>query len=64
MLEIFEVFTTSGIVLFSKDLAGKGRPTSLINGLVRDVFIEERAGSGGLSDASAASNPPYSMQPL
>lgn len=59
MLENFEVFTTSGVVLFSKDLGGKGRPTGIINSLIRDVFIEERAGGAGISDAPAASNPPF-----
>lgn len=59
MLDSFEIVTTSGVVLWSRSFAKVNR--SLINGLIKDVFIEEtvlRGASIG-DDASAARNPPY-----
>ncbi|MCJ1414948.1 hypothetical protein MMC32_001278 [Xylographa parallela] len=59
MLDSFEILTTSGVVLWSRsyDLVGP----SIINGLIRDVFIEEKVlpGASVADDASAARNPPY-----
>ncbi|MCJ1434429.1 hypothetical protein MMC27_003797 [Xylographa pallens] len=59
MLDSFEILTTSGVVLWSRsyDLVAP----SIINGLIRDVFIEERVlpGASVADDASAARNPPY-----
>ncbi|KAJ5887684.1 Signal recognition particle receptor subunit alpha [Penicillium taxi] len=40
MLEAFEILTTSGVVLWSKSYAPVG--THVINGLINDVFIEEK----------------------
>ncbi|MCJ1295108.1 hypothetical protein MMC34_006669 [Xylographa carneopallida] len=59
MLDSFEILTTSGVVLWSRsyDLVAP----SIINGLIRDVFIEERVlpGASAADDASAARNPLY-----
>ncbi|CAG7919546.1 unnamed protein product [Penicillium olsonii] len=40
MLEAFEILTTSGVVLWSKSYAPVG--AHVINGLINDVFIEEK----------------------
>lgn len=40
MLDTFEIVTTSGVVLWSRTYAPVG--ASVINSLIRDVFIEER----------------------
>ncbi|OBT68506.1 hypothetical protein VE03_02851 [Pseudogymnoascus sp. 23342-1-I1] len=60
MLDTFEIVTTSGVVLWSRTYT----PTSpaIINGLIKNVFIEERTragGAGASDDISAANNPPY-----
>lgn len=60
MLDTFEIVTTSGVVLWSRSYT----PTSpaIINGLIKNVFIEERTragGAGASDDISAANNPPY-----
>jgi len=59
MLDTFEILTTSGVVLWSRSYA----PISpaVINSLIADIFIEERAlpGAGVGEDISAANNPPY-----
>ena len=59
MLDSFEVLTSSGVVLWSRSYA----PVSarIINGLIREVFIEEKVlpGASVADDASAVSNPPY-----
>ena len=59
MLDSFEILTTSGVVLWSRSYA----PVSagIINGLIREVFIEEKVlpGANIADDASAARNPPY-----
>lgn len=55
MLDSFEILTTSGVVLWQKSYAPVG--SSVINSLIRDVFIEEKVTP--VNDASAASNPPY-----
>ncbi|EPS36947.1 hypothetical protein H072_9491 [Dactylellina haptotyla CBS 200.50] len=44
MLDLFEVITTSGVVLWSKSYAPV--KTSVINSLISDVFIEERTQPG------------------
>lgn len=61
MLDSFEVITTSGVVLWSRQYAPIS-PT-VINSLITNVFIEERAlpGAGALDDISAAENPPYKI---
>ncbi|KAK6607613.1 SRP54-type protein [Botrytis cinerea] len=59
MLDTFEILTTSGVVLWSKQFS----PVSpaIINSLITNVFIEERTlpGAGVADDISAASNPPF-----
>jgi signal recognition particle receptor subunit alpha len=50
MLDTFEILTTSGVVLWSKKYVPVG--TSLINNLIREVFIEE-------SDNAATQRPIY-----
>ncbi|KAK6537778.1 hypothetical protein TWF694_010686 [Orbilia ellipsospora] len=44
MLDLFEVITTSGVVIWSKSYAPV--KTSVINSLISDVFIEERTQPG------------------
>lgn len=62
MLDGFEVLTTSGIVLWSRSYTPIS--ASIINGFIKDIFIEERiipgAGAGANVDVSAAKNPSYS----
>lgn len=41
MLDSFEILTTSGVVLWSRSYAPVG--AHIINSLVNDVFIEEKA---------------------
>ncbi|KAI9805012.1 MAG: hypothetical protein M1833_006315 [Piccolia ochrophora] len=58
MLDTFEILTTSGVVLWSKSYAPIS--ANIINGLITNVFIEERVAPGAIAaDASATSNPPY-----
>jgi signal recognition particle receptor subunit alpha len=59
MLDTFEILTTSGVVLWSKSYTPIS--PSIINGLITNVFIEERTlpGAGIADDISAANNPPY-----
>lgn len=40
MLERFEIFTTTGVVLWSRNTTDAG--SSAINSLINDVFIEAR----------------------
>ncbi|TQS36660.1 hypothetical protein Golomagni_02882 [Golovinomyces magnicellulatus] len=57
MLDTFEIFTTSGIVLWSRTYV----PINpvVINSFITNVFIEERQGSKFVGDTSAADNPLY-----
>lgn len=59
MLDGFEILTTSGVVLWSRSFTPVN--ASIINGFIKDVFIEERvvSGAGADVDVSAANNPPY-----
>ncbi|KAL3422285.1 SRP54-type protein [Phlyctema vagabunda] len=59
MLDTFEILTTSGVVLWSRSFSTTS--PSIINGLITNVFIEERTlpGAGIADDVSAAHNPPY-----
>ncbi|KAI9838866.1 MAG: hypothetical protein M1819_004073 [Sarea resinae] len=59
MLDSFEILTTSGVVLWSRSYAPVS--ANVINGLINDVFIEERVtpGANAAGDTSAARNPPY-----
>lgn len=47
MLDAFEIITTSGVVLWSKTYAPVGE--HIVNSLIKDVFIEEKAGAEGAS---------------
>ena len=59
MLDGFEILTTSGVVLWSKSYAPLS--SSIINGFIKDVFIEEKflPGAGVADDTSATQNPSY-----
>ncbi|RDW92477.1 signal recognition particle receptor subunit alpha [Coleophoma crateriformis] len=59
MLDTFEILTTSGVVLWSRSFSTIS--PAIINGLITNVFIEERTlpGAGIADDVSAANNPPY-----
>lgn len=59
MLDSFEILTTSGIVLWSRSYSQLG--PNLVNGLIQDVFIEEKILPGAISagDGPASRNPPY-----
>lgn len=60
MLDCFEIVTTSGVVLWSKQYAPVG--VNIINSLIKDVFIEDKTPRGQntpFNDASATQNPPY-----
>ena len=53
MLDCFEILTTSGVVLWSKEYAPVG--VNVVNSFIRDVFIEDRTAG----TESAARNAPY-----
>jgi signal recognition particle receptor subunit alpha len=59
MLDSFEILTTSGVVLWSRSYVPVS--ASVVNGLIRDVFIEETVlpGASTADEASAARNPSY-----
>lgn len=59
MLDSFEILTTSGVVLWSKSYVPVSN--SIINGFIKDVFIEEKVlpGANVADDATAAKNPAY-----
>ena len=58
MLDAFEILTTSGVVLWSKNYAPVG--VNVVNSLIRQVFIEDNAQSAPpLNDASASRNPAF-----
>jgi signal recognition particle receptor subunit alpha len=56
MLDTFEIITTSGVVLWSKTYVPV--TPSLINNLIREVFIEER-GANARADNSGGQKPTY-----
>lgn len=62
MLDSFEILTTSGVVLWSKSYVPVSQ--SIINGLIKDVFIEEKVltGANVADDESAARNPGYKKE--
>ena len=62
MLDSFEILTTSGVVLWSRAYVPIN--SSLINGFIRDVFIEEKVvlGTGATDDAPTAKNPAYKKE--
>ena len=59
MLDGFEILTTSGVVLWSKYYVPVSG--SIINGFIKDVFIEEKVlpGASVTDDTSATQNPSY-----
>lgn len=58
MLDGFEILTTSGVVLWSKAYAPVS--SSIINGFIKDVFIEEKVLPGAsVADEASAHNPTY-----
>ncbi|KAI9786321.1 MAG: hypothetical protein M1816_008062 [Peltula sp. TS41687] len=58
MLDAFEVFTTTGVVLWSRSYANVG--ANVVNSLIKDVLIEGRSTvSTGQDDASASNKPTY-----
>lgn len=62
MLDGFEILTTSGVVLWSKSYAPLS--SSLINGFIRDVFIEEKVlpSATTADDTSASQHPSYERE--
>lgn len=57
MLDAFEIFNTSGIVLWSKTFVPIS--STLINSFVTNVFIEERLGAKGINDVKFTETSPY-----
>lgn len=62
MLDGFEILTTSGVVLWSKNYVPFS--SALINGFLKDVFIEERVvpGATAANDTATAQNPSYKKE--
>ena len=62
MLDSFEILTTSGVVLWSRSYDSVS--PNIINGLIRDVFIEEKVlpGASVANEASVIRNPPYKKE--
>ncbi|KAF2434775.1 SRP54-domain-containing protein [Tothia fuscella] len=56
MLDTFEIITTSGVVLWSKTYVPVA--SSLINNLIREVFVEER-GANARAENSGGQKPTY-----
>jgi len=58
MLDSFEVFTTSGVSLWSRNYAPVD--PSIINSFITDLFIEEKVPTPGTKETlSASTNPAY-----
>lgn len=57
MLDTFEIVTTSGVVLWSREYS-QANP-SIVNNFISDTFIEEKSGSSLRDSQSAAVNPAY-----
>ncbi|KAG5927032.1 hypothetical protein E4U42_002681 [Claviceps africana] len=58
MLDTFEIITTSGVVLWSRNYAPLH--SSIVNNFIADTFIEEKINGPASKDAqSAATNPAY-----
>lgn len=59
MLDSFEILTTSGVVLWSKQYVSVS--SNIVNALITDVFIEERIPSAAKTgdDNRASRNTPY-----
>ena len=52
MLDAFEIFTTSGVVLWSRTTSSIG--ATAVNNLINDVFIEEK-----VRPSTTSGNPTY-----
>ena len=59
MLDCFEILTTSGVVLWSRSYAPVG--SNIINGLINDVFIEEKV-RAAVDDSAAVRYPSYKRE--
>lgn len=58
MLDTFEIITTSGVVLWSRNYAPLN--SSIVNNFIADTFIEEKIKAPASRDSqSAATNPAY-----
>lgn len=57
MLDSFEILSTSGVVLWSKQYAPIG--ANVVNSLIRDIFIEERSGAAA---EDSSQKPTYSKE--
>lgn len=58
MLDSFEILTSSGVVLWSKNYAPVS--VNIVNSLIKNVFIEQNLAAGATAkDGSAAHNAPY-----
>jgi signal recognition particle receptor subunit alpha len=64
MLDSFEILTTSGVVLWSRSYAQPPVNSNIVNGLIREVFIEEKvlSAANNKGDNSAARNPTYKKE--
>ena len=62
MLDSFEILTTSGVVLWSKTYSPVSH--SIINGFIKEVFIEEKAGAAAArgQDGPVSSNPAFKKE--
>lgn len=56
MLDSFEILTTSGVVLWSRNYADVG--ANVINSLIKEVFIEQRGTTGSTAEDDAAASKP------
>lgn len=56
MLDAFEIFTTTGVVLWSRSYANVN--PNVVNSLISDVFIETRTASLADQDDASTSNKP------
>lgn len=61
MLDTFEILSTSGVVLWSRNYSSVG--PSIVNSFIRDVFIEEQITPiPGGADDSTAPKPTYKKE--
>ena len=58
MLDAFEIVTTSGIVIWRKHYSPVS--SNIINSLINDIFIEERA--GGQKEGTAYKKEKYTLK--
>lgn len=60
MLDGFEIFTTSGVVLWSRSYASIS--TGIINGFIKDVLIEENVVPAGAPSVNAHKKDIYTLK--